>query len=136
MYKKENSLIKKFLSNQSILTILGLIIVVLISFPLAKNVSKQYKINKEIDLLKGEINNLSNKNSQLKTWINFIESDQFIDEKARLDLNYKKQGENVVVINEKEETADTAANASASEPNAKTNINNFEKWCIYFFKKI
>ena len=137
MINKEKSLVKRILSNQFILSIVGLIIIILISFPLAKNVSKQYKVNKEIESLKTEINGLQNKNSQLKNLISYIQSDQFIDESARKNLNYKKAGENVVIINNVE-TAEKkddglAVNNSQNETSAMIE-NNADKWVKYFFK--
>lgn len=137
MINKEKSLFKRILSNQFILSIIGLIIIILISFPLAKNVSKQYKVNKEIESLKTEINGLQNKNSQLKNLISYIQSDQFIDESARKNLNYKKAGENVVIINNVE-TAEKkddglAVNNSQNETSAMIE-NNADKWVKYFFK--
>ena len=137
MINKEKSLVKRILSNQFILSIVGLIIIILISFPLAKNVSKQYKVNKEIESLKMEINGLQNKNSQLKNLISYIQSDQFIDESARKNLNYKKAGENVVIINNVETTEKKddglAVNNSQNETSAVIE-NNADKWVKYFFK--
>lgn len=137
-FQKKN-IIKLAFSKQTTLTVIGLLIIVFISIPLAKNVSKQYKVNKEIDSLKNEIGDLGNKNSQLKSLISYMQSDQFVDEKARLNLNYKQPGENVVVIKneDKKEIASQASGATspeANDQNLKSN-NNFQKWLKYFLRK-
>lgn len=133
MIKKENkNLISKILYSQKFLALIGLILIVLISFPLAKSVSKRYQIDKEIKDLDKEISDVEAKNRDLKQLINYLESDQFVEEKARLNLGLKKQGENVVVI---KETA--LANASSTLAENKEgflkNFSNTKKWWNYFF---
>jgi len=137
-FQKKN-IIKLAFSKQTTLTVIGLLIIVFISIPLAKNVSKQYKVNKEIDSLKNEIGDLGNKNSQLKSLISYMQSDQFVDEKARLNLNYKQPGENVVVIKNEDKKEITSQMSGAADPgandlNLKSN-NNFQKWLKYFLRK-
>ena len=65
---------------------------------MAKNVIKQYRINKEIKSFKNEISSLGNKNNELKNFVSYLESDQFAEEQARLKLNLKKPGEELTVI--------------------------------------
>ncbi len=136
----KHSTSKKIFSSHIALSIIGLVIILFISFPLAKNISKQYKINNEIKLLQEEISQLNGKNENLKNLISFLESDQFIDEEARKNLNFKKEGENVVII--KNNISTTAKNPN--EINSKYMINqpkkeqkkrlsNPEKWLKYFF---
>ena len=137
-FQKKN-IIKLAYSKQIVLTVIGLLTIVFISIPLAKNVSKQYRVNKEIDSLKNEIGDLGNKNSQLKSLVSYMQSDQFVDEKARLNLNYKQPGENVIVIKneDKKEIASQASGATspeANDQNLKSN-NNFQKWLKYFLRK-
>lgn len=137
---KKKSRIKIFFSNQILVSALGLAIIVAISIPLAKNISKQYEINDEIDLLQEQIGDLDGKNANLKNLITFLESDQFIDEEARKNLNFKKAGEEVVVI--KSEVLNTLENKD--EINSIYMINqpkiageqmaaNPKKWLRYFF---
>ena len=135
------SLFKIAISKQAILSIVGFLIIVLISIPLAKNVSKQYRVNKEIDSLRSEITDLGSKNSQLKDLISYMQSDQFVDEKARLNLNYKQPGESVVVVNDKtSEQSDEKKFGSVNVDTSKdyqalSENNNFKKWSKYFLKK-
>jgi len=143
MSLQKKNIFKSALSKQITFTVIGLLIIVFISIPLAKNVSKQYKVNKEIDSLKNEIDDLGNKNLQFKSLIGYMQSDQFVDEKARLNLNYKQAGESVVVIKNEDERDTIVGNTSrlsdttsaeGNNQNLKSN-NNFQKWLKYFFKK-
>lgn len=138
--RKKESKFKKIFSNQVTITLLGLVIIVLISIPLAKNISKQYKINNEIKLLQEEISNLEGKNTNLKNLITFLESDQFVDEEARKNLNFKKEGEEVVVIKDEllgatESTDELNSKYIINQPKEekKRRLSNPEKWLKYFF---
>lgn len=133
----------KIIFNPKTLTFLGLIIIVLISYPLSINISKRYKVNKEIKKLESEIASIENKNSDLKNIIKYLESDQYIDKQARLNLNYKKEGESVAVIKNKDEQ-DNKISASEEKNNLYTikeskNENNIlgifdnpTRWFKYF----
>ena len=131
------------MSNQIVLSILGVLIVVAISMPLAKNLSKQYKVNKEITQLSQEINDLDGKNEELKNLIDYLETDQFTDQQARLNLNYKKNGENVLVIKSKDDnySSDDLNNSIKSlyKINNTKEVKNKEvsnplRWWNYFLK--
>ncbi len=144
---KRKNLINRIFFNQATLAILGLMILIAISYPLAKNISKQYNINKEVKELGQEIAELEEKNLELANLIEYIESDQFIQEQARLNLNYKKEGEEVAVIKDKEEgdnaeeKIDNSINKSIynirglGKIKAEKEINNPVKWWKYFFNK-
>jgi cell division protein FtsB len=135
MLTKKNNIIQRLLANPIVLSIVGLVIIVLISIPLAKNVSQRYRTNKEIDNLQREIIAQQNKNSQLKTMISYMQSDQFVEEQARLNLGYKKPGEQMVVI-QKQNEADNKNKVNGAADNMKANNqpNNFTRWLKYFFK--
>ncbi len=131
---------KKFFQSgvmgQIFLSLVGLFVIILMSVPLAKKVSRQYKINKEIKDLKKEIEQIEKKNSSLKDLISYLESDQFIEDAAREKLNYKKEGENVVVLeNLPKKTQDSIKIYEGNkERKKKIKEKNYLKWIKYFFK--
>ena len=108
-------------------------ILLIIVLPLFKNINKQYKVNQEIKDLQNEIIALEKNNQDLLKLINFLESDQFITEQARLKLNYKKEGEDVVVIKDKEDTANKMK-IFESGKRPEENLNNPERWLRFFIK--
>ncbi|MFH0956159.1 MAG: septum formation initiator family protein [Candidatus Falkowbacteria bacterium] len=142
MNRRKNNYFKKIFFNQKFLTLLGLAVIILISFPFTKNTLKQYRINKEISELKEEIFDLQNKNVDLKNFVSYLESDQFAEEQARLNLGLKKPGEQLTVI--KMAAGDTSASTSSGatmfnipgyekvRPEAEK--SNPRKWLNYFFK--
>jgi len=139
MYKhRKKEIINNVLFRQSTLSLLGLVIFVAISVPLVKNINKQYKINTEISELEKEIDDFENKNIELNNTFKYLESDQFASEQARINLNYKKEGEEVVVIKSLDDQIAIESNNTYSvqglnnkEENQKT--SNATLWWRYFF---
>lgn len=124
------------------LTLLGLAIIILISLPLVKNLSQRHKINQEIKELEQEIAQMENKNIDLNKFVSYLESDQFLEEQARLKLNLKGQGENVAVI--KNATTDNQPSLEATstifdltglnKAQPQKTVTNAQRWWKYFFK--
>jgi len=142
--KNKRNFIKNIFLNQKVLALLGLVIIVLISFPLAKSISQRYKIDREIKDLEAEIAELENRNINLKEFIDYLESDQFVEEQARLKLGLKKPDEEVVVIKtEDSQTTNNQANAGSAKKQvlrlgsgqADKPISNLQKWWDYFFHR-
>ena len=138
--RKKKSLLKRLLLNQVVLAVSGLIIIVVISIPLARNLSKRYTINKEINDLKSEIIGLQSKNEELARLLDYLDSDEFAEEQARLNLNYQKEGEEMVIVND--QTVDSVGghlannslvgNTDFSGRINSAKINNPVPWWLYF----
>lgn len=125
---KPNNFFYRLFSSQRFLAIVGLIFLLLIIFPLARTYTQRRLVEKEIEDVKKEISNFESTNQELKDMITYLESDQSLEEQARLNLNLKKPGEKVIVI-------EPTKNASSSEDINKTTTpeSNFLKWWRYFF---
>lgn len=121
---------KKFFYSPKFIALLGLIILILIGFPLAKNISKRYAVDQEIKELELEIKSLESQNKDMKNFIGYLESDQFLEEQARLKFGLKKPGEEVVVIKEDLISSLNQTDESATE----ADISNQKRWFTYFFK--
>lgn len=125
---KPNNFFYRLFTSQRFLAIVGLSFLVLILFPLAKTYSQRKLVEQEINEVKKEISDFESKNQELKEMINYLQSDQSLEEQARLNLNLKKPGETVVVINEKK------VNPSIAIASDKTkDYSNLKKWWYYFF---
>jgi cell division protein FtsB len=140
MASRNKNWLTRLLFHQVTLSVLGFLILFAISVPLARNVSQRYRISQEVKELEQEIGELGKKNSELKNLINYLQSDQFIEEQARLNLNYKKEGEKMVVIKEKNEST-TSEEVDANIFTGKNSdqfqtksISNPQRWWRYFFK--
>lgn len=118
----------RFFSSQRFLAIIGLVFLVVIIFPLAKTYSQRQLVENEIDGVKKQISEYENKNQQLKELAVYLQSEQSLEEQARLNLNLKKPGEAVVVIEEVKKNVVTIG-ATSSE----ANLGNLAKWWRYYF---
>jgi len=139
--KNRKNIFARILFSQKFLSLIGLAVIILISLPFAKNALKQYRVNKEINDLKKEIADLQNRGADLKNFVSYLESDQFAEEQARLNLGLKKPGEELLVITDQ---AGQAASSSSGQPifnipgykkqEPPRPETNPEKWLNYFLK--
>jgi cell division protein FtsB len=132
----------KFFFSQILFTLLGALILALISVPLARNISQRYRIDNDVKQLQTEINSIEGKNTKLKKMINYLGSDQFAEEQARLKLGLKKPGEEVVAIRGAEETANGEPDSdkpvdiykiAGLDKQVKKTQTNPERWWKYYF---
>ena len=126
--KQDNFFLRLF-NNQRFLAIIGLVFLVVIIFPLAKAYSQRRLVEKEISDVKQQISDYETQNQELKDLIVYLQSDQSLEEQARRNLNLKKPGEQVIVIEDKKVDSNPVQTASS-----QNNINNLSKWWNYFFK--
>ncbi len=118
----------RLLSSQRFLAIIGLVFLVLILLPLARTYSQRRLVEKEISDVKNQIADFESKNKEMTDMINYLQSDQSLEEQARLNLNLKKPGEAVIVIQDQKDNGNTIINASSSALHS-----NYAKWWRYFF---
>lgn len=118
----------RFFSSQRFLALIGLVFLVVIIFPLARTYSQRQLIENEIEEVKKQISEYESQNQQLKELALYLQSEQSLEEQARLNLNMKKPGEAVVVIEDAKKSV-VSTNASSSEESA----SNLAKWWRYYF---
>jgi cell division protein FtsL len=122
---------------------IGLAVIIAISVPLARNMSKQYEINQEIEKLQAEIDRLDTRNDDLQELIGYLKTDQYIDERARQGLNFKRPGEQVIVIKQgdaatsslsRETTGQYIYDVPDGAPAEESYLSrNPARWWNYFF---
>jgi cell division protein FtsB len=135
--KKHN--FAKIFFHPIFISVIGFFILLYITMPIIRNAQKQKKINNEIKELENEIARLDGNNSDLKKMINYLNSDQFVLEQARLNLNYKKDSEEVLVVKgmETKEEVGSGQLFNINEKKQERNIlkdSNIYKWWIFFVK--
>lgn len=129
----KKSLINKIIFSNFLLLICFLFII-FFSTNLIRDFINKKQINKEIKRLEKDIGQLTEKNQQLTNLLSYIESQDFIEEEARLKLNKKKAGEEIIIV--PNETLSTMTildvNKKISKPNNNLG-NNLINWWHYFF---
>jgi cell division protein FtsB len=119
----------QFISRPGVFSVLILGALVLVSIPAVRNYAQERAVDLEINEAKAEIERYTNKNKELSEVIGYLESDQAIEEKARLNLGLKKQGETVAVIAASPQVSEDLSPAAAR----LEELSNPHKWLNYFF---
>ncbi len=138
--KQKSTRLINFFKSQLLLCIGLLVILGLLIVPMVNNLKKRSALDKEIQQLKTEVTRGEAQTGDFKKMIEYLDSTQFVEEQARLNLNLKKQGENVVSIKDMgvaptvQQVQDEQQKANEPEPpfSVKVQINH---WLDYFFGK-
>lgn len=93
---------KKFFISRLFLIIM-LVVAVFFAINYARAYYQEYKVKQEISALREEVKHLEQKKLESLKILKYVTSDAFVEEKARTELNLKKQGEQVVVVTGQEE---------------------------------
>jgi len=111
----------------------NVIILVLVLSATFRNFYYDYQVRKEIRALEEQSKNLENKNLQTLELLEHVKSQKFVEEKARIELNLVKPGENILVI--QGEPTTTSINRQKNENMLKQEkVSNPQKWWKYFFE--
>ncbi|PLX20496.1 hypothetical protein C0584_05675 [Candidatus Parcubacteria bacterium] len=134
--KKKKNIFSRLLFNQYVVFAFFILILFLISVPLAKNISKKYEIDTEVRELESEILSLQKKNLELEKMIDDYESADFVEEIARLNLGLKKEGEEVLVVKTNNEEVVELDNYKIGDLKfaGDEKEGNPRKWLRYFLK--
>lgn len=132
MRKNKTNIIVRLLFNAKTFALVLLAVVVALSIPISKNISKHYVVDQEILDLQSEINEMEASNKNFKKIIDYLESDQFVEEQARLSLGLKKPGEEVVVIKSSGIVAGASDRREEIVQEEKDEPNHI-RWWKYFF---
>jgi cell division protein FtsB len=127
--------------SQTSFFILGILVIGMLAWPLFNNLFKQNELNKEVRDLEKEIEKLSGDNEKLSELLDFLGSDEFVEEQARLNLNYKKADEDVVVITSGEDADGLQNSKNLNNSNNLASLgavagSNPGRWWQYFFRGI
>ncbi|MFH0951664.1 MAG: septum formation initiator family protein [Patescibacteria group bacterium] len=122
--------------NSRLTLMLGLALIVIISIGLVREINRRIGLNRERVSLESEIAVLEGRNTELANLIDYLKSDEYAEEEARLKLGLKKEGESVVrVIN----TAKNNINGNNPSANGRNNENEVvttpRRWWNYFFNQ-
>ena len=88
-------------------------------------------VNKEVLELEEKIGNLEHGNIVLEKFLSYMTNPLFLERQARIKLNYKAPGEEVVFVY----TDDSASIGSSSQDFTDENVPNPVKWWYYLTEK-
>jgi len=128
--ERQHGTLYRFFTSQRFLAIVGLVFLIMIAFPLARTYSQKKIIEKELAEIRAEIEQFDKEElSDLEEMIKYLNTEHSLESQVRMNLNLKKPGETVVVI-EKDENKIKQEDLNAKNMAPK---NNLLRWWQYFF---
>lgn len=128
MIRREDSKIRRFFTSRVFL-VMALVIAVSAAVGFGRAYFQNYQINREIEQLQADVGKLENKKLESMRVLKYVMSQNFVEEKARAELNMKKPGERLVIIKrDPVNKNDLPVNAE----NTREPLNNPAKWWYYF----
>ncbi len=113
-------------------TLVCLVVVAVIILPVYKNARERLAVNSQVADLQKQISSLEASNNDLTKLEDYLQSDQFVEKEARLNMNLKMPGEHVAVIENSDSASGQSADGSAAG-NGDTKNSNPIEWWNYFF---
>jgi cell division protein FtsB len=111
------------------------LVLVLLIFSVVKEISRTYRINNEIDALKGEISQLESSNQEFAQFVEYLKTDVYLEEQARIKLGLKSEGEKLIVLQGDGSTAPSGTLDVTSTRTSISSESNVSKWFSYYWGK-
>lgn len=92
----ENNFKRFFLSRWFLLG--GIVVALFIAFVYARAYYQDYQVRREIQNLQDEVKRLKTKKLEMLELLRYVKSTDFVEEKARTELNLAKPGEHVAIF--------------------------------------
>lgn len=108
--------------------------IIFIIFNIGRSIWKNYQINKEIQSIENEIYKIKILNQNLKFLNLYYQTSTYKELQARIKLNYKKQGENVLIVTDiksDENIVDTITPTNTENETVVEETTNFIRWYNY-----
>jgi len=118
----------KFL-NSKIFTVLAGIVVLWLILSSINLKSQRTMVGKEVGNVEAKINEVQKDTDYLNKFLAYFKTPAFLEKEARLKLNYKAQGEEVVFIYKDKNPKKESDSISLEELLAK--MPNYKKWALY-----
>ena len=125
--------VKRFFHSRLFLIVL-LIFITLVAISYARAYYQHYTVQKEIKALQEEIASLEKRKLESVSLLEYVQSDAFIEEKARTELNLKKPGEQVLFVKTDDISRIKKEREIANTTEGRQDTRNIVKWWYYFTK--
>lgn len=129
MPRQTQSGLRRFFASRLFLLV-ALAAAVMLAFSFARAYYQDYKVRQEIRALQDDVKKLEKKKLESMEILKYVTSPAFVEEKARTELNMKKPGEQVLIINNLEKVGNARAPTDSS--NQGKRLPNPVKWWYYF----
>jgi len=130
--EKDNSSVYKTLIKSKIFFIFLIPVALALVIGIFQNLYHRYQVKKDLNRLNAEIISLGKQKEDLSKLLDYYNNPSNLEKEARIRLNYKKEGEKVVVILP---IATSSGHEVISGPSLDNeNLPNYKQWWYYFLK--
>ena len=131
MSRQKQSPFRRFFASRLFLLV-ALCLAVLTAAGFARAYYQDYKVRQEIKKLKDDISSLEKKKFESLSFLDYVMSDRFLEEKARVELNLKKPEEKVIFIQDISGSQPLLETQFAEGEKDPSVLDNPRKWWYYF----
>ena len=124
----QSSNIRRFFASRLFLFV-AFCVAALFALGYARAYYQHYKVEQQIAALKEDVNKLEYKKLQSLDVLKYVMSPNYVEEKARTELNMQKPGEHAIMLNDN--TDITVKNTGQKGASGQT-MGNPLKWWYYF----
>jgi len=110
--------------SSNLFSLLLIVLLVTSVIKVGKEIMLRWEINREISNLQTQLDDLESKKDKMDKLISYLQTDEYIEKQARLELNLSKPGEKQINL---------LGYAQEEENRIVDNRSNLEKWINYFF---
>lgn len=119
-------------TKQRLTTVIVIILFLFLFISFLRVFLKDYELRHEIGRLQTDVNKLEKRKIESLEVLKKLQSDSYVEERAREELQAAKPGEAVVVVPGLS-VSSTAPQSLTLEKEAPVELSNPEKWWYYFF---
>jgi cell division protein FtsB len=134
MNRTESSSRARVFFSSKIFLICAFLLTLVFAIGFARAYFKDYAFREEVKRLQGEINGLEKKKLESIELLKYVSSTSYLEDTARLDLNLKKPGEQVLFIDRLGKEGDTK-DLGKRIADSGQEISNPLKWWYYFIHR-
>jgi cell division protein FtsB len=118
-----------------LIIVVELILVIYLLNTLTISVYKGYQIDQVIKEFEAENARISQENKQKSEDYDYFTSQNYIEKIAKQNLGLVKQGEEVIVLPLSKSNQSETADKSTSSQSDFLDLNNSQKWWVFFFDR-
>jgi len=129
--RSSSASIRSFFGSKLFL-ITAFVITFVFAYGFARAYYKDYNLRQEVKRLEQDIALLEKKKIESIELLKYVSSSSYVEDAARIELNLKKPGEQVVFLDQVEKEGDILGEQIVSERGARQHTPNPIKWWYYF----
>ena len=130
MKEKDNLTIYEKLIKSRIFFVFLIPVILALLVGVFQQFYNRYQIKKDLNKLNAEIASFNKQKEDLKNLLDYYNNESNLENEARVRLNLKKEGEEVVII--LPAATSTESEKTSSQKDVE-NLPNYKQWWYYFF---